>query len=40
MRTTIHVQHLSGHLTGLGEIEDGVGDVLDIDDASERRQRL
>jgi hypothetical protein len=34
MCTTIYVEHLPRYLTGLGEIEDGVDDVLDIDDVS------
>jgi hypothetical protein len=32
----IHVQRLSRYLTGFGEIEHGVSDILDIDYTSER----
>ena len=39
MRSAIDVQDLARHLTGLREIEDGVGDVLDVDQAPKRRQR-
>jgi hypothetical protein len=40
MCTTIHVQYLPRYLTGLGEIEHGLGDILDINYGSKRRQRL
>lgn len=34
MCATIHMQHLAGYLTGLGEIEHSLGDILDVDDLS------
>jgi hypothetical protein len=36
MCTTIDMEHLPSYLTSLGKIEHGVGDVLDIGDASQR----
>jgi hypothetical protein len=36
MCTTIHVQHLPGHLARLSQIEHGVGDILSIEDTSKR----
>jgi hypothetical protein len=34
MRTTIDVEHLPSYQAGLGEIEHGVDDILDINNAS------
>jgi hypothetical protein len=34
VRATVHVKYLARYLTGLGEIEDGLDDVLYINDVS------
>src|SRR5215510_6049839 len=36
MGAAVHVQHLPGYLTGLGQIEYGVNDILDVRDTSQR----
>src|ERR1700733_826790 len=39
MRTTIHAQHLPGDLTGFGQIDDGIHDVLYTGNLPHRLQR-
>ncbi len=40
VRTAVHVQHLSGDLAGLGEVDNGIHEVADSGNCPHRRERL